>query len=83
LTCLKAIIRNNLEYGVIEPAMTKVKIIQVGPLVTLSSTYNLACFVMPEIYCVFLLQFATQAAITILRIDDMITLTKEDGNGEE
>jgi T-complex protein 1 subunit alpha len=38
---------------------------------------------MSEIYCVFSLQFATEAAITILRIDDMITLTKEDGNGEE
>jgi hypothetical protein len=30
----KGIIRNNLEYGVIEPAMSKVKIIQVGTLVT-------------------------------------------------
>ena len=39
-------IRNNLEAGVIEPAMSKVKIIQ----------------------------FATEAAITILRIDDMIKL---------
>ncbi|CAN6329350.1 unnamed protein product [Urochloa humidicola] len=48
----KGIIRNNLEYGVIEPAMSKVKIIQV----------------------------ATEAAITIMRIDDMIKLTKEGGN---
>jgi len=39
-------IRNNLEAGVLEPAMSKVK-------------------------C---LQFATEAAITILRIDDMIKL---------
>jgi hypothetical protein len=30
----KGIIRNNLEYGVIEPAMSKVKIIQVGTLVS-------------------------------------------------
>ncbi|AQK75692.1 T-complex protein 1 subunit alpha [Zea mays] len=51
----KGIIRNNLEYGVIEPSMSKVKIIQ----------------------------FATEAAITILRIDDMIKLTKEEGNEEE
>ncbi|RLM74931.1 T-complex protein 1 subunit alpha [Panicum miliaceum] len=51
----KGIIFNNLEYGVIEPAMSKVKIIQ----------------------------FATEAAITILRIDDMIKLTKEEGNEEE
>ncbi|KAG2567872.1 hypothetical protein PVAP13_7NG274100 [Panicum virgatum] len=51
----KGIIRNNLDYGVIEPAMSKVKIIQ----------------------------FATEAAITILRIDDMIMLTKEEGNEEE
>jgi T-complex protein 1 subunit alpha len=28
-------------------------------------------------------QFATEAAITILRIDDMIKLTKEEGNEEE
>ncbi|OEL36487.1 T-complex protein 1 subunit alpha [Dichanthelium oligosanthes] len=51
----KGIIRNNLEYGVIEPALSKVKIIQ----------------------------FATEAAITILRIDDMIKLTKEERNEEE
>ncbi|GLU04061.1 hypothetical protein SLE2022_212270 [Rubroshorea leprosula] len=49
-------IRNNLEAGVIEPAMSKVKIIQ----------------------------FATEAAITILRIDDMIKLVKDESqNGEE
>ncbi|KAF9600623.1 hypothetical protein IFM89_011206 [Coptis chinensis] len=47
-------IRNNLEAGVIEPAMSKVKIIQ----------------------------FATEAAITILRIDDMIKLVKDE-QGEE
>ncbi|XP_057417806.1 T-complex protein 1 subunit alpha [Lotus japonicus] len=48
-------IRNNLEAGVIEPAMSKVKIIQ----------------------------FATEAAITILRIDDMIKLVKDDGQEED
>ncbi|KAJ1426206.1 TCP-1-like chaperonin intermediate domain superfamily [Sesbania bispinosa] len=49
-------IRNNLEAGVIEPAMSKVKIIQ----------------------------FATEAAITILRIDDMIKLVKDESQtGEE
>ncbi|CAJ2677260.1 T-complex protein 1 subunit alpha [Trifolium pratense] len=47
-------IRNNLEAGVIEPAMSKVKIIQ----------------------------FATEAAITILRIDDMIKLVKDEGQEE-
>ncbi len=41
-------VRNNFEAGVLEPAMSKVKIIQ----------------------------FATEAAITILRIDDMIKLEK-------
>ncbi|XP_047067441.1 T-complex protein 1 subunit alpha-like [Lolium rigidum] len=51
----KGIIRNNLEYGVIEPAMSKVKIIQ----------------------------FATEAAITVVRIDDMIKLTKEESGNEE
>ncbi|CAL5381401.1 unnamed protein product [Camellia sinensis] len=52
----KGTVRNNLEAGVIEPAMSKVKIIQ----------------------------FATEAAITILRIDDMIKLLKDESqNGED
>ncbi|XWS09444.1 hypothetical protein CRYUN_Cryun40dG0085100 [Craigia yunnanensis] len=46
---------NNLEAGVIEPAMSKVKIIQ----------------------------FATEAAITILRIDDMIKLVKDESQNED
>ncbi|PKI44837.1 T-complex protein 1 subunit alpha [Punica granatum] len=55
LDLLKGIVRNNLEAGVIEPAMSKVKIIQ----------------------------FATEAAITILRIDDMIKLIKDENQNEE
>ncbi|KAG6504955.1 hypothetical protein ZIOFF_037303 [Zingiber officinale] len=51
----KGTIRNNLEAGVIEPAMSKVKIIQ----------------------------FATEAAITILRIDDMIKLVKDERENAE
>ncbi|KDP28811.1 hypothetical protein JCGZ_14582 [Jatropha curcas] len=51
----KGIVRNNLEAGVIEPAMSKVKIIQ----------------------------FATEAAITILRIDDMIKLVKDESQNDE
>ncbi|KAF5732908.1 T-complex protein 1 alpha subunit [Tripterygium wilfordii] len=51
----KGIVRNNLEAGVIEPAMSKVKIIQ----------------------------FATEAAITILRIDDMIRLVKDESQNED
>ncbi|CAL9078694.1 unnamed protein product [Musa textilis] len=51
----KGIVRNNLEAGVIEPAMSKVKIIQ----------------------------FATEAAIMILRIDDMIKLVKDERENEE
>ncbi|KAL8137872.1 hypothetical protein V2J09_003873 [Rumex salicifolius] len=47
----KGTVCNNLEAGVIEPAMSKVKIIQ----------------------------FATEAAITILRIDDMVKLVKDEG----
>lgn len=43
-------VRNNLTHGVIEPAMSKVK----------------------------MLKFATEAAITILRIDDMIKLARPD-----
>uniref|UniRef100_N1QYY6 T-complex protein 1 subunit alpha n=1 Tax=Aegilops tauschii TaxID=37682 RepID=N1QYY6_AEGTA len=55
LDLVKGIVRNNLEYGVIEPAMSKVKIIQ----------------------------FTTEAAITTVRIDDMIKLTKEESGNEE
>ncbi|PON57721.1 T-complex protein 1, alpha subunit [Trema orientale] len=55
LDLLKGTVRNNLEAGVIEPAMSKVKIIQ----------------------------FATEAAITILRIDDMIRLVKDESQNEE
>ncbi|KAF5959203.1 hypothetical protein HYC85_000412, partial [Camellia sinensis] len=53
LDLLKGTVRNNLEAGVIEPAMSKVK-------------------------------FATEATITILRIDDMIKLLKDESqNGED
>ncbi|KAM3757842.1 hypothetical protein ACB098_02G220300 [Castanea mollissima] len=55
LDLLKGTVRNNLEAGVIEPAMSKVKIIQ----------------------------FATEAATTILRIDDMIRLVKDEGQGDQ
>ncbi|KAL4290782.1 hypothetical protein GQ457_14G001550 [Hibiscus cannabinus] len=55
LDLLNGTVRNNLEAGVIEPAMSKVKIIQ----------------------------FATEAAITILRIDDMIKLIKDESQNEE
>jgi len=55
LDLAKGTVRNNLEAGVLEPAMSKVKIIQ----------------------------FATEAAITIMRIDDMIKLYKEDQNEED
>ncbi|KAL6981715.1 T-complex protein 1 subunit alpha [Sarracenia purpurea var. burkii] len=51
----KGTVRNNLEAGVIEPAMSKVKIIQ----------------------------FATEAAITILRIDDMIRLVKDESQNDD
>ncbi|KAL7588292.1 hypothetical protein Lser_V15G36933 [Lactuca serriola] len=50
LDLIKGTTRNNMEAGVIEPAMSKIKI----------------------------LQFATEAAITILRIDDMIRLAKDE-----
>ncbi|KAJ6722684.1 hypothetical protein OIU74_007304 [Salix koriyanagi] len=55
LDLIKGTVRNNLEAGVIEPAMSKVKIIQ----------------------------FATEAAITILRIDDMIKLIKDESQNDE
>ncbi|KAF2071563.1 hypothetical protein CYY_007115 [Polysphondylium violaceum] len=48
-------VRNNIEAGVLEPAVAKVKCIK----------------------------FATEAAITILRIDDMITLFPKEKGGED
>ncbi|KAF8380513.1 hypothetical protein HHK36_028000 [Tetracentron sinense] len=51
----KGTVRNNLEAGVIEPAMSKIKIIQ----------------------------FATESAITILWIDDMIKLIKDESQDNE
>jgi len=50
LDLVNGVVRNNIEEGVLEPAMSKIKSIQ----------------------------FATEAAITILRIDDLIKLEKED-----
>jgi T-complex protein 1 subunit alpha len=50
LDCISGKIQNNLAAGIIEPALSKVKMIQ----------------------------FATEAAITVLRIDDMIKLAPED-----
>mmetsp|Transcript_19337 Transcript_19337/g.35916 ORF Transcript_19337/g.35916 Transcript_19337/m.35916 type:complete len:209 (+) Transcript_19337:65-691(+) len=53
LDLIDGITRNNLEAGVVEPAISKIKS----------------------------LRFATEAAITILRIDDRITLTPEQEPG--
>merc|ERR1712216_847404 len=50
LDCVSGKIQNNLSHGIIEPALSKVKMIQ----------------------------FATEAAITVLRIDDMIKLHPEE-----
>ncbi|CAI5531787.1 unnamed protein product [Closterium sp. Naga37s-1] len=55
LDLVNGVLRNNVEAGVLEPAMSKTKI----------------------------LQFATEAAITILRIDDMIRLAKAQDGPEE
>lgn len=55
LDLVEGAVRNNVDAGVLEPAMSKLKIIQ----------------------------FATEAAITILRIDDMIKLYKEEQGPEE
>ena len=48
-------VRDNVAHGVLEPSMSKVKMIQ----------------------------FATEAAITILRIDDLIRLAPQEGEGEQ
>ena len=50
LDCISGKIQNNLDAGIIEPALSKVKMIQ----------------------------FATEASITVLRIDDMIKLHPEE-----
>lgn len=50
----KGTVRNNLEEGIIEPAMSKKKIIQ----------------------------FATEAALTIIRIDDLIKIRKKEDTGD-
>lgn len=56
LDLVAGVVRNSVEAGVVEPALSKLKIIQ----------------------------FATEAAITILRIDDLIRLAPaEGGEGEE
>merc|ERR1719198_1015948 len=50
MDCITAKVQNNLQAGILEPALSKVKMIQ----------------------------FATEAAITVLRIDDMIKLAPEE-----
>ena len=52
LDLLKGQLRNNLDAGVVEPAISKIKS----------------------------LRFATEAAITILRIDDLIKLEKQEAS---
>jgi T-complex protein 1 subunit alpha len=54
LDLVQGVVRNNLEEGVLEPMLSKIKIIQ----------------------------FATEAAITILRIDDLIRLDDAQEDGE-
>lgn len=85
LDLLKGTVRNNLEAGVIEPAMSKVKIIQV----LVSSMYFTHQWIVITELCLIcfsikssLPQFATEAAITILRIDDMIRLVKDESQEE-
>ena len=50
MDCISGKVQNNLQAGILEPALSKVKMIQ----------------------------FATEAAITVLRIDDVIKLAPED-----
>lgn len=85
LDLVKGTVRNNLEAGVIEPAMSKVKIIQVE--IVYAAAFILIwysiCNVVSEQFSFSVKQFATEAAITILRIDDMIKLVKDESQGEE
>lgn len=84
LDLIKGAVRNNLEAGVIEPAMSKVKIIQVE--FVHANVLIIGC-VITSFWFVFVnfsaVQFATEAAITILRIDDMIRLVKDESQNEE
>lgn len=81
LDLLKGTVRNNLEAGVIEPAMSKVKILQVKAAKTINIYDKIWFQKSPaEISGV---QFATEAAIIILRIDDMIKLVKDETQNEE
>lgn len=84
----KGTVRNNLEAGVIEPAMSKVKIIQVsssktGKLVFCYSFWSILLDSILTVETFPWTQFATEAAITILRIDDMIKLVKDESQNEE
>lgn len=65
--------RNNLKAGVLEPALTKIKAIR---FVHLLEIFNNYCFNFKNL--IFLsIRFATEAAVTILRIDDLIKLAPE------
>lgn len=55
LDLVAGVVRNNVEAGVVEPSLSKLKIVQ----------------------------FATEAAITILRIDDLIQLDADPDEGQE
>lgn len=81
----KGTVRNNLEAGVIEPAMSKVKILQVKKIAKHLNIYDKIWFQTlkrVQLKCA-VFQFATEAAITILRIDDMIRLVKDETQNEE
>ncbi len=55
---VKGEVRHNLKHGIVEPMISKVKSIKY----------------IYFFHCITLSRFATEAAITILRIDDMIKL---------
>lgn len=93
LDLITGAIRNNVEAGVLEPALAKLKIIQVrcGVWAQAQDWWQWCCWVgLPPsppglnltrgAVCP---QFATEAAITILRIDDLIKLAPEEQEGEE
>lgn len=79
---MKGIVRNNMEAGVIEPAMSKVKIIQVTVALRSWNSFDL-WHNMAEMLLLSFCQFATEAAITILRIDDMIKLIKDESQNDQ
>lgn len=89
---LEAMVCDSIKHGVLEPAMTKLKIIQVScppitpihfrPTDDISASTILCLQFGASSSVIYLHQFATKAAIGILQSEDVIWLAKE-GSSED